>query len=155
MRPVGPSRSTSAQSALNDVSPVQRLLKTVGVAVSPYLDGLSRDIGRKTGSEPPLTTDARVGLLSIAHNALTNAFRHAHAARVEVRLNFEPERILLSAADDGTGLPDGYAEQGSGFGGMIAAAQRMGGELTVETDRPEGGAAVICEILYRHAGEGK
>ena len=33
----------------------------------------------QTGVEPPLSTETRGLLFSIAHNALTNAYRHAQA----------------------------------------------------------------------------
>ena len=42
----------------------------------------------QTGVEPPLSTEARGLLFSIAHNALTNAYRHAEAGRVSVQLEF-------------------------------------------------------------------
>ena len=34
-----------------------------------------------SGAEPPLPTETKSRLFSIAHNALTNAFRHANAGR--------------------------------------------------------------------------
>ena len=42
----------------------------------------------QSGTEPPLAAETRSRLFSIAHNALTNAFRHARPGRVEVRLDF-------------------------------------------------------------------
>ena len=59
----------------------------------------------QSGSEPPLTMEIRARLFSIAHNALTNAFRHARASRVEVRLDFEADQVRLPVTDDGVGLP--------------------------------------------------
>ena len=82
----------------------------------------------QSGTEPPLATETRTRLFSIAHNALTNAFLHARPARVEVRLSFEADRIRLSVSDDGVGLPEGYAERGRGFSGMRSDAEQMGGE---------------------------
>ena len=35
----------------------------------------------QSGVEPPLSTEVRARLFSIAHNALTNAFLHARAGR--------------------------------------------------------------------------
>ena len=89
----------------------------------------------QSGTEPPLTTETRARLFSIAHNALTNAFRHAQPGRVEVRLSFEAGRIRLSVSDDGVGLPDGHAERGRGFNGMRSDAEQMGGALMVESAR--------------------
>ena len=90
----------------------------------------------------------RHALFSIAHNALTNAFLHARAGRVEVRLDFGNDSIRLSVSDDGVGLPDGYAERGRGFRGMRADAERLGGRLIVETGGPGGGTTVTCEAPY-------
>lgn len=98
------------------------------------------------GIEPPLAVETRSRLFSIAHNALTNAFLHAGASRVEVRLEFEGGVLRLSVSDDGVGLPDDYADRGRGFRGMKADAERLGGRLIVETGGPGGGTTVTCEM---------
>ena len=103
----------------------------------------------QSGTEPPLAVETRARLFSIAHNALTNAFLHAGAGRVEVRLDFEADCIRLSVSDDGVGLPDDYAERGRGFRGMRADAERLGGRLIVETGGLNGGTTVTCEAPYR------
>ena len=102
----------------------------------------------QSGTEPPLTAEVRIRLFSIVHNALANAFRHAHATRVDVTLDFEAERVRLSVSDDGVGLPADYAERGRGFGSMKADAERMGGMLIVQSRRPEPGTTVTCEIPH-------
>ena len=103
----------------------------------------------QSGTEPPLATETRTRLLSIAHNALTNAFLHARPGRVEVRLSFEAGRITLSVSDDGVGLPDGHAERGRGFSGMTADAEQMGGTLLVES--VQGGGTTITCLVPREA----
>ena len=100
----------------------------------------------QTGDEPPLAVETKSRLFSIAHNALTNAFLHAKASRVEVRLEFDNDGLRLSVSDDGVGLPDDYAETGRGFRGMRADAERLGGRLVVETGGPGGGTTVTCEM---------
>ena len=59
----------------------------------------------QTGDEPPLSTVVRSLLFSIAHNALTNAFRHARAESVTLSLEFRAESLRMSIVDDGIGLP--------------------------------------------------
>ena len=98
------------------------------------------------GVEPALTTEVRNRLFSIAHNALTNAFRHSRARTVEVELDFGPGSIRLSVSDDGVGLPDDYAERGYGFAGMREDAKAAGGSLIVETGGQRGGTAITCKI---------
>ena len=102
----------------------------------------------QSGTEPPLARETRTRLFSIAHNALTNAFLHARPGRVEVRLDFEADRIRLSVSDDGVGLPDDYAERGRGFEGMRADAGRMGGMLTVESGEGRVGTTIACAVHH-------
>ena len=99
-----------------------------------------------TGVEPPLSMEARSLLFSIAHNALTNAYRHAEANEVAIDLEFAEADSRLSVSDDGVGLPDDYAERGNGFANMSRAAQRLGGHLVVEQRGAMGGATVTCVI---------
>ena len=102
----------------------------------------------QSGTEPPLAVEMRAGLFSMAHNALTNAFLHARPGVVEVRLEFEADRITLSVSDDGVGLPDDYAERGRGINGMRADAERMGGSLVVES-RDGVGTTIACLVPYK------
>ena len=102
----------------------------------------------QSGTEPPLTTETRARLFSIAHNALTNAFLHARPGRVEVRLSFEAGQIRLAVSDDGVGLPDGYAERGRGFNGMRSDAEQMGGALIVESGEGVDGTTISCVVPY-------
>ena len=102
----------------------------------------------QSGAEPPLTTETRSRLYSIANNALTNAFLHARPGRVEVRLSFEADRIKLAVSDDGVGLPPGYDERGRGFNGMRSDAEQMGGALIVESGEGGGGTTISCAVPY-------
>ena len=100
----------------------------------------------QTGVEPPLSTETRGLLFSIAHNALTNAYRHAQASRVAIHLASGKEEVRLSVLDNGIGLPSDYAQRGHGFENMDRDAQRLGGRLVVEKSGAMGGATVTCVI---------
>ena len=102
----------------------------------------------QSGTEPPLATELRARLFSIAHNALTNAFLHAQPGRVEVGLSFEAGQIRLSVSDNGVGLPDGYAERGRGFEGMRTDAEQMGGVLIAESGEGGGGTTITCVVPH-------
>ena len=109
----------------------------------------------QNGVEPPLSIEARSLLFTIAHNALTNAFRHAEAGRVLIKLDFGQDELRLSVSDDGVGLPDDYEERGHGFANMRVDAERLGGRLIVEPRGPVGGASVTCVMpLDRGEQEG-
>ena len=102
------------------------------------------------GREPPLSVIDRSLLFSIAHNALTNVIRHAHASRVVIGLDCTREELRLSVSDDGAGLPPGYEARGHGFRNMRADAERMGGSLEVESDGDGGGTTVTCVVPCRN-----
>ena len=101
------------------------------------------------GTEPPLSMIDRSLLFSVAHNALTNVIRHAHAGRVVIGLDCDGEELRLSVRDDGAGLPPDYEARGHGFRNMRADAERMGGSLEVESDGDGGGTTVTCVVPYR------
>ena len=100
----------------------------------------------QTGVEPSLSTETRGLFFSIAHNALTNAYRHSRATRVAIHLACEKEEVRLSMLDNGIGLPTDYAQHGHGFANMRRDAQRLGGRLVVEQRGAMGGATVTCVI---------
>ena len=106
----------------------------------------------QTGVEPPLSMESKSLLFSIAHNALTNAYRHADAGQVSINLEYSGAGIRLSVSDDGTGLPEDYAERGQGFASMSRDAGRLGGRLVVQERGRLGGATVACLIPPAEGG---
>lgn len=107
----------------------------------------------QVGSVPPLSIEEKSLLFTIAHNALTNAFRHAEANRVQVGLNFSRDELRLTVSDDGNGLPGDYEERGHGFANMRADAERLRGRLIIERVGPDGGASVACVMPLRPGEE--
>ncbi|GLZ33163.1 two-component sensor histidine kinase [Lentzea sp. NBRC 105346] len=79
-----------------------------------------------TGTERPLPSKAKVALLGVAREALTNAAKHAPGAAVDVRLEFHSGGTRLHISNDASG------DQGEGFGlvGMRERIALAGGTLT-------------------------
>jgi signal transduction histidine kinase/ligand-binding sensor domain-containing protein len=95
---------------------------TYAVAV----DGATRDLH-------PIVRDE---IYKIAAEALRNAFRHAHATRVEVEIHYDDEQFRLRVRDDGKGIdPKVLANDGVdghyGLRGMPERAALIGGKLAV------------------------
>ena len=109
----------------------------------------------QSGTEPELPLETRCAALSIAHNALTNAYRHSGAGAVQIRLSFENEVLILSIDDDGIGLPDDFSSRGHGFGNMREDAERLGGRLYVGTGIGGCGTRLTCVIPYSRDSGGK
>ena len=91
-----------------------------------------------TGVEPPLSIEARSLLFSIAHNALTNAYRHAEANRVAIDLEFAETDIACRCRTTGLGFPMITRSAVTASSNMSRAAERLGGRLVVEQQRRHG-----------------
>ena len=102
----------------------------------------------QSGREPWLSTVTRGMLFSIAHNAMTNAFRHARAGKVAIVLSFENDGLRMSVSDDGIGLPEDYSDRGHGFRNMRTDAERMGGRLEAAPGESGHGTTITCVIPY-------
>jgi signal transduction histidine kinase/ligand-binding sensor domain-containing protein len=78
----------------------------------------------------------------ICREALANAFRHAGARNVEVRIKFEPGILNLEISDDGQGMDEETKLRGRpghfGLRGMEAHAQRIGASVTIESQAGKG-----------------
>jgi signal transduction histidine kinase/ligand-binding sensor domain-containing protein len=73
-------------------------------------------------------------LLSIAREALLNAFRHARAKIVELDIDYGPRILLLRVRDDGVGLDSKILTEGRrpghyGLPGMRERARNIGGKF--------------------------
>jgi signal transduction histidine kinase/ligand-binding sensor domain-containing protein len=87
-------------------------------------------------------------IYKIAAEALRNAFRHAHAGRVEVEIRYDTDQFRLRVRDDGQGIdPKVLANQGLeghyGLRGMPERAALIGGKLAVWS---EAGAGTEVEL---------
>jgi signal transduction histidine kinase len=85
-------------------------------------------------------------LYRITQEAITNALKHGHAARITIRLERVPGRVRLTVRDDGIGIAE-PSRRGHGMGLRIMAhrATVLGGTLAVRAVR-SGGSVVECEV---------
>jgi signal transduction histidine kinase len=72
-----------------------------------------------------------LNVMRIAQEAIANAIRHAGATAIEIALLCDTDRVVLTVADDGTGM-SGASGGGRGLANMRARAEALGGELRVE-----------------------
>ncbi|MCW2543828.1 MAG: Two component signal transduction histidine kinase [Frankiales bacterium] len=91
----------------------------------------------------PLAAAVEVAAYRIAMEAMTNAVRHARAARchVEIVLNGHLEVLVR---DDGVGVPS-QRREGVGLASMRERAAELGGTCDVSL-RPEGGTEVLATL---------
>jgi len=79
----------------------------------------------------------------IAAEALRNAFRHAHAQRIEVEIRYDERQFRLRVRDNGKGIREELSNDAEppghyGLRGMRERAKLLGGKLTVWSERDSG-----------------
>ena len=95
---------------------------------------------RVRGVPRPLPPETEHAVFRIVQEALNNVAKHAGASRVEVDIEYAPDRLAFSVCDDGSGVGD--APEGTGRAGMQERAAGCGGGLSV---RPaEGGGTTVA-----------
>jgi PAS domain S-box-containing protein len=101
--------------------------------------------------EPVLITDvaAATHLYHIAQEAVNNALKHARARHMMLSLTRDDGAGVLSIADDGVGLPEGFGNQGGlGMQIMRYRASVIGGTLELQRGS-DGGTVVSCRFPLR------
>jgi signal transduction histidine kinase len=82
----------------------------------------------------------------VVQEAVTNALKHAGpGAQITVKLDYQPQFIVLDISDDGLGVKAGNDGHGNGLRGMEERVSSMGGQLFTGP-RPDGGYQVWVKI---------
>ncbi|HEX2860458.1 MAG TPA: sensor histidine kinase [Lacunisphaera sp.] len=94
-----------------------------------------------SGTPVALPRPATRHLLRIAQEATTNALRHAGAQEIIIRLDYQPEAVVLAIRDDGTGFqPESVLNQAGHFGlrGIRTRVKKLRGTLAITSADGEG-----------------
>ncbi|UQA97874.1 GAF domain-containing sensor histidine kinase [Streptomyces halobius] len=122
-----------------------RVLREIGTAAVP--------LGFQPSANFIGPVDSRVGeltgknLIAALREALSNAFRHARASRIEVVVDSTitlpdgTEGVRLTVADDGTGIPEGGRR--SGLKNLAKRAESLGGSSTYGPGLGEDGTGTV------------
>ena len=112
---------------------------------------------------PVLAADLRQALYRAAQEALTNIQRHAYASHAHIKVallgdeNSAPglidPAILISIADNGSGMVEGAATRGYGLRGLEERATQLGGNVTMQPQRGGGTLVVMTLPLPRPANQ--
>lgn len=90
-----------------------------------------------------LPHEKEIAFYRICQEALNNIGKYAEASRVEVELQLDEERLLLSICDNGIGFNEDVVRRkpggwGLGLLGMRERAAAVGGEMNIESSASEG-----------------
>jgi signal transduction histidine kinase len=101
---------------------------------------------QRRGAVPQLV--AASDLYRIAQEAVRNAARHSGATAIEVQLEIEPDRLVVTVTDDGRGMPQSSETRGGmGLKIMRYRASIIGASLDIDP-REDGGTIVRCTLLH-------
>ena len=101
------------------------------------------------GKARNLQPTVRDEVYRIAAEALRNAFRHAHADRIEVELRYDERQFRLRVRDDGAGFNPRLLSENQpaghwGLSGMHERAKLVGGTLEVWSELESGTEIELC-----------
>jgi signal transduction histidine kinase len=77
-------------------------------------------------------------LIQLASEAILNAYRHAQARRIDVKLTYHPSRLSVSIRDDGIGIATDVISLGGrrghfGLAGMRERAEKIKGDFNLSS----------------------
>src|SRR5690606_7698836 len=102
------------------------------------------------GSVRPLPRSLEDAVFRIGREAIVNAVRHADAARIDIQLDYRPNRFRLEVRDDGRGFSPQEAEEARlqghlGLAGIRDRAAHLGGHCEISS-QPGAGTIVTVEL---------
>jgi signal transduction histidine kinase len=126
----------------------QPTLAEVDALLKPARDAGLEAKMKTTGEPRPLAAAVELSAYRIIQEAITNVVKHANASRVEVVIDYEPEGIALTIADNGNGPGDGPSA-GHGLIGMRERVALFGGKMGTGSS-PLGGFTVHARLPYQN-----
>ena len=161
-----------AQSARDGLTDVRRSIKALRPdalehsSLAQALEGLVENFRLTTSAqiayfqeteELKLDPDEEDALYRVVQEGLTNAVRHGHADRIEIRITRTGDAVSVSVRDNGTGCA--VLEEGFGLRHMRERLEMLGGTLTygnLEKDAADGYTGffiTVCLTVRNRKGE--
>jgi two-component system, NarL family, sensor histidine kinase UhpB len=128
-------------------------LDTLGLADT--LENLVRDWQRRNPQvklsvrhdlAAQLGPSVTLAIYRVVQEGLINALRHAHASHVDIMVNSNGQRIVVTVADDGIGMTATETPPGHfGLRGLAERIARLGGVFNINRREPHG-VCLVAEI---------
>lgn len=134
---------------------LSQALAALGLEFS--LDSTTTFIAIKEGRVRELTGAAWDEIVSVAREAIRNAFMHARASHIEAVVTYKSSTLTVRIRDDGRGLPENvtnpFGRPGHfGLRAMWERARQLRGRLAIETRAEQGtmvSLVVPGSVAYR------
>lgn len=121
---------------------IEQQLNQTGVALAALHSTTQFELATE-GEARPLSPPVQDELAAIAQEALRNAFQHARASKVTVRIEYHDDALVLQVADDGRGLDQDEVrnrikERHFGMVGMRERARYAGAAIDITSSPGQG-----------------
>jgi signal transduction histidine kinase len=147
-RSIAALRTLHTEEALEDM--LRKLLQT-------QVAGSQLELAvTTTGTPQRLSGECAGQVLRIAQEAVANTLQHALATRIEVRLVFEPDNLVVEIADDGRGFDVSGApvaeREHFGITGMKERAANIKADFAIQS--ANAGTRITLKVpIPRHQGQ--
>ena len=92
-----------------------------------------------------LPPEVHVAFYRIAQESVNNVLKHSGASRFDIRLQYQPDRVILVVEDDGKGFDRAQTGSGMGLGNLQERADEINAPLVIESS-PGNGTTV--EVVW-------
>jgi PAS domain S-box-containing protein len=128
----------------------------INLCLKDYCDEIAKRIGLPIlyqGEEiPGLSDEIGISLYRFVQEALTNIVKHARATKVEVRLQYGKDQVVLSVSDNGRGMDVKPKSDGIGLIGIEERLTLIGGSLEIRS-RKRKGAKITASVPWPRPAE--
>jgi NarL family two-component system sensor histidine kinase LiaS len=135
---------------IHELRPAALESKGLAAALRDYVDdwsrhsGIAAHVSYQGQRELPLLLEQT--LFRVAQEALANVARHSGASRVQVQVQWDPQTVTLTVADNGRGFSmDARPKTGVGLKSMQERLESLGGTFTLAS-APEQGTTVTAQL---------
>jgi len=154
-----------AEKGINEIRNMSLLLRPSMLddfGLVPALDWQARETAKRTGMRVQVDSEVsddlpeehKTCIYRVVQEALNNCARHARASVVQVAVHGEPEKILLSVQDDGSGF-DTVRVRGLGLLGMEERVKHLGGTFDIDSKPGRGTLLQVALPLAKLNGNGR
>ena len=128
------------------LTPQPQLAQLPALAAQRSGLGLAVELDDRLGGDvPPSAVQATA--YRIVQEALTNVVRHSAASRATIVLDRDADELVVTVADDGSGIAEDSMERG-GLRGMRERAELADGTLSISAGE-RGGTEVTARLPWR------
>jgi signal transduction histidine kinase len=135
--------ATELQEISRGIHPANLSQSGVGAALRTLARRSTIPVVVNVAIEGRLPETIEVATYYVASEALANATKHADATEIEVSLEEQESRVLLTIHDNGIGGAD--PARGSGLVGLIDRIEALGGSIDIRT-MPADGTRITAQL---------